>query len=58
MPAVTVPPNPKGLPIATTHSPTLDSLLLPKLTKGKLSLDSIFNRAKSILGSNPTTSAS
>ena len=35
MPAVTVPPRPNGLPIASTQSPTRTSSLSPNVTAGQ-----------------------
>jgi hypothetical protein len=57
MPAVTVPPRPKGLPIATTQSPILAVSLLPKRTGARRL--SVLTRisARSVRGSRPTTSA-
>ena len=48
IPDVTVPPKPKGFPIATTQSPTRALSESPKLTGRKFYLDSIFKTAKSI----------
>ena len=45
IPEVTVPPKPKGFPIATTQSPTLDLSEFPNSTILKFSDDSIFNTA-------------
>ena len=45
IPDVTVPPNPKGFPIATTQSPTLDLSEFPNSTILKVSEVSIFNTA-------------
>ena len=41
IPAVTVPPKPKGLPIAITQSPILALSESPKLTGINFSLESI-----------------
>ena len=57
IPAVTVPPKPKGLPIATAQSPTLALSESPKLTGLNWSLASIFKTAISIYGSAPITLA-
>ena len=57
MPAVTVPPSPNGLPIATTQSPTRGALAA-KDTYGKLPPSLTFSTAKSVFGSVPTTLAS
>ena len=57
IPAVTLPPSPRGLPIAITHSPTFDFLLSPKVIKGRSLFVSILRSAKSILESRPITSA-
>ena len=56
MPAVTVEVRLKGLPTAKTHSPSLTSSLLPNGKAGSF-LASIFNTAKSVVGSVPITSA-
>ena len=58
IPEVTVPPKPKGLPIASTMSPTLDISESPQLT-GLIFIisGSIFRTAISVLGSVPTSSA-
>ena len=48
IPAVTVPPKPNGLPIATAQSPTLAVSESPNLTVLNLSLVSIFKTAISI----------
>ena len=48
IPAVTVPPKPKGFPIATAQSPTLALSESPKLTGLNWSLVSIFKTAISI----------
>ena len=57
IPVVTVPPKPKGFPIAMTQSPILALSESPKLTGTKLSFDSISKMAKSIYGSLPITLA-
>jgi hypothetical protein len=44
--------SPKGLPTASTHSPTRDASLLPK-GAGTRSLASILSTARSVLGSVP-----
>ena len=54
IPAVTVPPKPKGFPTARTQSPTLKISESPKLTKGSFSpFVSTFKTAKSVLVSLP-----
>ena len=58
IPDVTVPPKPKGFPIATTQSPTLALSEFPKLTVLKESEVLIFKTAISENGSAPITSAS
>ena len=58
IPAVTVPPRPKGLPIATTHSPTRVAEESPKVTKGKVLSERILSTARSDAASAPITSAS
>ena len=50
MPLVTVPPRPKGLPMAITQSPTRAWALSPKLTKGNGSARWIFSTARSDAG--------
>ena len=50
-------PWPSGLPMAMTQSPTRLTSLSPHGTKGRGSSLSTFKRAKSVLGSVPTTSA-
>ena len=57
MPAVTVPPRPKGFPIAITQSPILALSELPKFTGLNFSSDSIFKTARSIPASAPRTFA-
>src|SRR3546814_2538349 len=49
IPAVTVPPRPKGLPIATTQSPTRVFVESPNRTNGR-SFASIFSSARSESG--------
>ena len=56
MPAVTLLSNPKGEPIANTHSPTLSLLGSPWMTLGR-SVASILRRAISVLLSAPITRA-
>ena len=58
IPEVTVPPKPKGFPIAITQSPTLALSELPKFTGENFSFDFIYKTAISDNGSAPTTSAS
>ena len=58
MPAVTVPPRPNGLPIATTQSPTRVRVESPKRTKGRAGSRLILSTAMSEAWSRPTTSAS
>src|SRR3546814_20320331 len=59
MPAVTVPPRPNGLPIATTQSPTRRASESPNFTNGNSlpSFGSIFSTATSVLGSVPSSLA-
>ena len=57
MPAVTVPPRPKGLPIATTHSPTRGPVGAKRDDAGSGAPASTFSRAMSVFGSVPTTLA-
>ena len=57
MPAVTVPPRPKGLPTAITQSPTR-GVLSANFTNGKVSDDLIFSSAMSVRWSVPISSAS
>ena len=57
IPEVTVPPNPNGLPIAITQSPTLALSESPNLTGKNFSSDLIFKTAISDKGSAPTISA-
>ena len=56
MPCVTVCPTPKGLPMASTTSPTRISSVRPNTIVGR-SVRSTFNKAKSVSGSVPTTVA-
>ena len=58
IPAVTVPPNPKGFPIAITQSPTLALSESANITAFKLSLVLILITAISLVGSVPKTLAS
>ena len=53
IPAVTVPPSPKGFPIAITQSPILALSELPKFTGINLSSETISKTAKSDNGSAP-----
>ena len=55
--AVTVPPRPNGLPMATTHSPGCASLELPSWTKGNGWPASTLITAMSVRGSVPMTCA-
>ena len=57
MPAVTLPPRPKGLPMATTQSPTRALSESPKRTAVSLPVGFTLSTAMSVLGSRPTTSA-
>ena len=57
MPEVTVPPRPKGLPIAITQSPGRDWVESPNSTKGKGSRRLILSTARSLCASVPTSSA-
>ncbi|MNT39669.1 hypothetical protein D3C72_1759370 [compost metagenome] len=54
MPLVTVWPTPKGLPMASTWSPTSSSSELPSTITGSLS-SSILSTARSVSGSVPIT---
>lgn len=56
MPLVTVWPTPKGLPMASTWSPTWSSSELPSTIAGSLSI-SILSTARSVSGSVPITLA-
>ena len=58
IPAVTVPPSPKGFPTATTQSPTRVRSESPNSTTGSDSSESTSMSARSVFGSTPTTSAS
>ena len=53
IPAVTVPPRPKGFPIASTQSPTLALLESASGTGLNFSLDCICKTAMSLTGSVP-----
>src|SRR5216683_2266207 len=57
MPAVTVPPRPKGLPIASTQSPTFMTSLSPNGTAVSGLSVLTRRRARSVLVSLPTSSA-
>ena len=57
MPEVTVLVNPKGLPTASTHSPTWRCALLPIGITCRSAGASIFSSAMSVVGSAPTTVA-
>ena len=58
MPAVTVPPRPKGLPTASTQSPTR-GVLSENFTKGNgFDVSLILSSAMSVRWSVPTSSAS
>ena len=56
MPLVTVWPTPKGLPMASTWSPTCSASESPRVITGSLSR-SIFSTARSLSGSVPITLA-
>ena len=56
MPAVTEPPSPNGLPIATTQSPTRALVESPNFTKGRL-VPSILSTARSDWASLPISLA-
>ena len=56
MPAVTVPPSPNGLPIASTQSPTRALSLSPQPAAISFLSVLTFSRARSVLVSRPTTS--
>ena len=58
MPAVTEPPRPKGLPTASTQSPTRTSFELPQMVLGRGDVGLTFSSARSVSGSVPITSAS
>lgn len=55
-PAVTLFSKPKGEPMASTHSPTCRSRVLPRRTVGRF-LASILSTVTSVLGSAPSTLA-
>ena len=57
MPAVTVCSRPKGLPIATTQSPTRMFDESPSLSAGISPCESILTSARSVFGSVPSTFA-
>ena len=58
IPAVTVPPSPRGLPIAIDQSPTLIVSESPQLTDvSTVDSGSIFKTARSAFGSRPNNSA-
>jgi hypothetical protein len=57
MPAVTVPPRPNGLPIASTQSPIRVSVLSPQLAAFRSWSVSTLSSARSVLSSRPTISA-
>ena len=57
IPVVTVPPRPKGLPTASTQSPTLAASELPQLTKGSALPASTLSRARSVFLSAPISLA-
>src|SRR5437763_2117018 len=57
IPAVTLPPRPKGLPIAKTQSPTRVLLESPQVAAGNGILASTLRSAKSVTGSRPMTCA-
>ena len=57
IPEVTVPPNPKGFPIAITQSPILASSEFPNLTGLNFSSELILRTAISESGSVPRTFA-
>ena len=57
MPWVTVWPMPKGLPTASTTSPTASASLSAKVTAGSFSSALIFSTATSVRGSLPTVFA-
>ena len=56
MPAVTVPPSPNGLPMANTQSPAR-GISSASFTKVKSSRPSTLSKARSLIGSLPTTLA-
>ena len=53
IPEVTVPPNPKGFPIAITQSPTLALSEFANFTGLNISFESILRTAISAYGSAP-----
>ncbi len=53
IPAVTVPPRPKGLPIASTQSPTRALEESPHLTAGSGFFGSTLSSARSVFLSRP-----
>src|SRR6516225_2647198 len=57
MPAVTVPPRPNGLPIASTQSPTLVLVESPQMAAGRGAFGSTLSTARSVTESRPITSA-
>jgi len=57
IPAVTVPSRPKGLPMATTQSPTRAASESPSEADASCFLASTFTRARSVRGSRPRTLA-
>src|SRR6266851_3621517 len=57
IPAVTVPPRPNGLPIASTQSPTRALLESPQLAAGNGVLASTLSNARSVTASRPMTCA-
>src|SRR5215471_498039 len=57
MPEVTVPPRPKGLPIASTQSPTFVLAESPHVAAGRGAFGSTLSTARSVTASRPTTSA-
>src|SRR5580704_1526382 len=57
IPAVTVPPSPNGLPIASTQSPTLAFVESPQEAAGSGVLLSTLRSARSVTVSRPTTCA-
>src|SRR5580765_2422947 len=57
IPAVTVPPSPNGLPIASTQSPTRALLESPQLAAGSGDFGSTLSSARSVTESRPMTCA-
>ncbi len=57
MPSDTEPPSPKGLPMASTQSPTLSLSESPKLTTVSGFSGFTLSTAISVLASRPTSSA-